>query len=151
MHLGLWIQAPKLLKVLGAISGYFGSISNIKAIALGSVVLYQGEVSERLVRHESTHISQQMVFNILTLVGWVGAYLVWGHWWIILVGLLLSLPYLGIFYIWYGVEYLIRLIVNGGDGEKAYRELAFEKHAVAAETNQRLIWSPLFWLTTYFR
>lgn len=38
------------------------------------------------------------------------------------------------FYLWYGVEWLVRLIILR-DSHKAYRAISFEKEAYANETN----------------
>lgn len=39
------------------------------------------------------------------------------------------------FYIWYVVEYLIRLLIYGFNGDKAYRNISFEREAYENETD----------------
>ena len=62
------------------------------------------KIDEFVINHEKIHLRQQIE--------------------------LLILP----FYLWYGIEYLIRLI-QCRDSDKAYRSISFEKEAYAKETD----------------
>ena len=63
-----------------------------------------------------------MLTGLLLLV----AVLAWGvsAWWFLVVPLL--------YYLWYGVEYVVRLCILR-DGNKAYRAVSFEQEAYANE------------------
>lgn len=39
------------------------------------------------------------------------------------------------FYIWYGIEWIVRLFQYGGDGYNAYRNISFEREAFENENN----------------
>ncbi len=78
------------------------------------------EASERLIRHELTHVRQ---WNECFIVG-LALCVVWayyGAYWAFVPSLLL-------FYMWYGVEWLVRSIMLR-DADKAYEALAFEREA----------------------
>lgn len=73
-----------------------------------------------LINHESIHIRQQLELLII------------------------------FFYVWYGLEYLIRWIATGSKME-AYRNISFEKEAYAFQhdqkyLNKRKFWSHISWL-----
>lgn len=78
------------------------------------------EVSERLIRHELTHVAQ---FNECFIVG-IALCVLWayfGAYWAFIPSALL-------FYTWYAVEWLVRLIILR-DAVKAYKALSFEREA----------------------
>lgn len=85
------------------------------------------EVSERLIRHELTHVEQ---WNECFIVGFALC-AVWAYfrvYWAFIPSLLL-------FYTWYGVEWLVRLAILR-DAVKAYKALTFER-----EANDRQEWT----------
>ena len=48
------------------------------------------------------------------------------------------------FYIWYGIEWFIRLFKEG-NGHSAYRKIAFEQEAYTFENNKSYLdWRPLY-------
>lgn len=50
------------------------------------------------------------------------------------------------FYLWYGIEYLIRLIQYGGGNRKqAYRNISFEREAYANQGNANYLNERCFW------
>jgi len=71
-------------------------------------------------RHERIHGRQQLE---MLLIGMVLAAFGCGWW------SLLALP---VFYLWYGLEYIIRLCITR-DHDRAYRSISFEQEAYAHE------------------
>lgn len=41
------------------------------------------------------------------------------------------------FYLWYGIEFLVRLVQTRGDADRAYHAISFEREAYAQEANLR--------------
>lgn len=111
-----WIYDSKLAKLLTP-------LGTCHTITLGWWVLTEKskeEVSERLIRHEMTHVAQ---FNECFIAG-LALCVVWayfGAYWAFIPSLLL-------FYTWYAVEWLVRLIMLR-DWHKAYKALSFEREA----------------------
>ena len=78
------------------------------------------------VNHESTHLIQQLEVIVTSLLI-IAAFVLTLHlslWW-----LLLSLAS---YYVWYCIEYVIRLFAYGR-GHEAYRNIAFEQEAYLNE------------------
>lgn len=95
------------------------------------------EVSESLIRHESTHVEQfDGWFWFGILLYFIGLLTMWlPLWWLI--------PLTQLFYFWYGVEWAIRAIIFKCQKEpkswhKAYKALAFEKEADAMEISGKV-------------
>jgi hypothetical protein len=152
--LGIWIVSPRLISLIEKLSGSFGSISNIQAITLFPfVVVKTSDQPLWLIRHEETHIRQIMVLNFLVSAVMALLALITQQYWFLLGIVIANLPYLGPFYIWYGVEYLTRLAMYK-NGIRAYDMIAFERHAYLAEDHSMLNKHPLFflyWLVLYFK
>lgn len=85
--------------------------------------LKESEVPQEVRNHECTHVRQwtetTLFVGLLLLAFGVSA------WW------LLAAPLA--YYLWYGVEYLVRLCILR-DGRKAYRAVSFEQEAYGHET-----------------
>jgi len=79
-------------------------------------------------RHEHIHGRQQLEFLVVALALMAGIILISGisWWW------LCASPVL--YFIWYGIEYLIRDLAYGND-EEAYRNVSFEQEAFLNEGN----------------
>jgi hypothetical protein len=88
---------------------------------------------KRLENHESIHWAQQMemiVAGAIIAAITVGILLLFGisSWW-----LLTSLAFLFLFfYLWYVIEWFIRIFINGS---KAYKSLCFEREAYQNDDN----------------
>ena len=78
------------------------------------------------INHEGVHIMQQLEVLVTAFfaIAMVVLSLDWSLWW-----LLLSLC---VYYIWYGIEYFIRLCIYG-NGKEAYRNISFEQEAFMNE------------------
>jgi len=96
-------------------------------------------VSERTKNHERIHWAQQMEFIvvgfILSLLASLMFIWVSFHWWVLIP--LLLFPFL-FFYLWYVIEWFVRIFINGGN---AYRSISFEREAYTNDDN-------LFYLDT---
>jgi hypothetical protein len=77
--------------------------------------------------HESIHTRQLVEVMIASLLISL-LFVIGGQWW---VGALFTFFS---YYIWYGIEYVIRLIITGNQKE-AYRNISFEKEAYKNEGN----------------
>jgi hypothetical protein len=105
------------------------------------------EVSERLIRHELTHVAQwNECFIVGSALSVLWAY--FGAYWAFIPSLLL-------FYMWYAVEWLVRFIIalcdriKNRDWEIAYKNTVFEQEANAMEEkneNERLAFG---WMRYY--
>lgn len=82
---------------------------NYLAINLFGVMFAKGKVDEVTVNHESIHTEQMK-----------------------------ELLYV-FFYIFYGIEWFLRLFTNYLDGHAAYRNISFEREAYANEKNMEYI------------
>jgi len=98
----------------------FGIYVNQKYITLDNL-------DEDIKNHEKIHWVQQIEFFVvgiiisllsLSMFVWVSF-----HWWIILI--IVLFPFL-FFYIWYLIEWIIRIFINGN---KAYVSISFEREA----------------------
>jgi hypothetical protein len=99
------------------------------------------ELTDTDVNHESIHARQQIemmvtAFAIATIVFFFG-----GAWWT-----LLTCPVW--YFLWYGVEYIIRCIAYAGDTRKAYRNILFEQEAFAHQDEEDYLdkRKPFAWL-----
>lgn len=105
-------------------------LANFATIMLfGAVFTEQKELTKTSLAHESVHVMQYQTLFTLGLSIAIGVMFVcFGFdcygWW------MLSLILIPIFlyYAWYLIEYLIRLIIYR-DSDKAYRMIAFEQEA----------------------
>lgn len=138
------IVAPRLLGVLAKISAKFGSIDRIYAQTIWPVILSKEEMDPDTAAHEGTHAVQQMLVPLPIAMLFVAMALIvdvswlWGLAWC-------WFPYLGPFYAWYGLEYLVRLAVYR-DGKKAYRMICFEQQAWNADARTGVRTDPSEWL-----
>lgn len=105
-------------------------VDNFKTIMLFGVIFTEHESLDEYVKtHEQTHVRQ---YNDCATVGaclalfWMFILFSMGvqSWWMLL---LLLIPVL-LFYIWYGIEFLVRWIITR-DREQAYEDISFERHA----------------------
>lgn len=129
------VISPFILDRIGAASRLFGSIGIIMGITLWPFVIFRLHPSPALIAHEGTHAYQQMFLPIpFALV--YSLVFAFSEPWALLAVPLFWFPYLGPFYIWYGVEYLIRAAI-ARNGVTAYRSISFEQHAYAAEVRGR--------------
>lgn len=125
-----WIYNSKLAK-------WLTPLGTCHTITLGCVVLTEiskDKVSQRLRNHENTHVKQFTELLIIGIVLYAVMALFNVSWWFIF-------PYLLLFYVWYGVEWLIRFIQCKFDWHKAYKAVAFEEEANDMEEkneNERL-------------
>ena len=90
--------------------------------------LKESEVPQYVRNHECTHARQWTEMTMLTGLLLLAAVLAWGvsAWW------LLAAPL--VYYLWYGMEYLVRLCILR-DGKRAYRAISFEQEAYGHETD----------------
>jgi len=90
-------------------------------------------VSERTKNHESIHWIQQIEFLILGIgLSLLSLFMfIWVsfHWWVIPI--LVLFPFL-FFYIWYLIEWVLRIFINKGN---AYRSISFEREAFTNDDN----------------
>ena len=89
----------------------------------GFIKTKKSELTQRIINHECIHINQ---WEETTLSSYLLVVL------IVLLGAskwMLILPPL-VFYIWYVIEWLVRLFINKGN---AYRSISFEQEAYANE------------------
>lgn len=113
-------------------------LANFATIMLcGAVFTEHAALSERTKYHEASHVEQyQTLFTaglalaVLTLFVCF-AFDCYG-WWLLS---LIALPAF-LYYVWYGIEFLIRLIWYR-DADKAYRMIAFEQEAYILENEYR--------------
>ena len=119
------------------IAKFFTFLPGFETIFLFGMVFTEKEsLSERTICHEKEHASQ---YSDLFVAGLVTAAFAYGIWlglteehclsmlWLLLIPVFL-------FYVWYLVEYFIRLIINVVKGvdnpsHTAYRSIAFEQEA----------------------
>lgn len=100
----------------------------------GAVFTEYNSLSEKTKHHEAIHVIQYQTCFMLGLsiaFGIFFACLGSNHygWWM----LSLFLIPLFLYYIWYLIEYLVRLIIYKGNSDKAYRMIAFEQEAYDLE------------------
>ena len=103
----------------------------------GAVFTEEKELSSRTKYHEGVHVEQyQTLFTagLALAVGIVFTCFAFDRygWWMLA---LLAIPVF-LYYAWYGIEYLIRLIMYR-DADKAYRMIAFEQEAYDLENEYR--------------
>ena len=89
--------------------------------------------NKRMINHESIHWAQQMemiVAGAIIAAITVGILLLFGisSWWLLTS---LAFPFL-FFYLWYVIEWFIRIFINGS---KAYKSLCFEREAYQNDDN----------------
>ena len=100
-----------------------------KAITLWPFIFVRKKAwySNDIDRHERIHGRQQLEMLLVGMVLAAVLAAVGCGWWS-----LLTLP---VFYIWYGVEYLVRLCITRSRS-RAYRSVSFEQEAYANERDQ---------------
>lgn len=105
--------------------------SGFKACAIWPWVFVRNECKDRFTpidsNHEGIHILQQGEMYIVGIVLAIILALCGCGWW--------SLFGVPIFFIWYGLEYLVRWIGYGFDGHLAYKNISFEQEAYLNEGN----------------
>lgn len=108
------------------------------------------DVSESLIRHESTHVAQfDGWFWFGILLYFIGLLTMWlPLWWLI--------PLTQLFYIWYGVEWVIRAIICKIRKTKdawhvAYKAIAFEREADAMEKSGKVDDVDLFSFLKFYK
>jgi hypothetical protein len=96
------------------------------AMTIFPFIFARDELSEIDINHEHIHGHQQIEMTLasffailITIVAFD-----WSAWWV-----LLSLP---VFYVWYGIEYIVRFIMYSKQKE-AYRNISFEQEAYLHE------------------
>lgn len=105
---------------------YFSICSTITIGPFVLSKLSESEMPQYVRNHECTHSRQWIEttvasgFLLFLLVALAGV----NAWWLALSAF--------VFYLWYGLEYLIRLCILR-DGNKAYRAVSFEQEAYANE------------------
>lgn len=105
-------------------------IANFATIMLfGAVFTEHKELTKTSLAHEAVHVTQyQTLFTLGLSIALGIMFICFGFdyygWW------MLSLILIPVFlyYLWYGIEFLIRLIIYR-DRDKAYRMIAFEQEA----------------------
>lgn len=117
----------KLAKVL-----LFNGYSTI--MLFGSIFTkYNKEQIERTntINHESIHVEQYKTITLLSLIFslFIGCFI--NDWEVFIINSLISLF---IYYIWYCLEFLIKLICIG-NWKKAYKNISFEVEAYKNEKN----------------
>jgi len=116
--------------------GGFLSLFPIAGITLAPFGIYIREkylTNVRTVNHEKIHWAQQMemiVAGAIIAAITAGILLLFGvfSWWLLL---LLAFPFL-FFYLWYVIEWFIRIFTNGSE---AYKSLSFEREAYTNDDN----------------
>ncbi len=100
-------------------------LTGFAGIMILGILFVKDKNNERLINHEKIHVRQFLECLILAPVFyWLGTeYWKWFY---------LAMP-LG-FYIWYGIEFLIRFI-QYRDTKKAYENISFEREAYKHEMN----------------
>jgi hypothetical protein len=85
----------------------------------------------KTINHESIHIEQQGEIILLALILLVILNLLFGlmGWWLVPI-----LAYSS-FYIWYVIEWFIKIFMYGGSPNKAYHKISFEQEAYDKETD----------------
>lgn len=106
-------------------------MSSCHTITIGPFVLSkrtEDKITPTIRNHEFIHRSQWMEMTVvsMTIISLCMILTEISQWWA-----LLSLV---TFYIWYGVEYVIRLIICN-DTDKAYKSVSFEREAYENEDN----------------
>lgn len=120
------VYNSKLAKVLL----YFSNYHTITLLWWVFTELSEGELTETVKRHKGVHVAQ---FEHLACVGCIVYIICIVAWWLPLVW---ALPLLLLFYVWYMVEWLVRVIVYACRGYEnicylAYADLSFECEARA--------------------
>ena len=121
-----WFYNSKLAK-------WLTPLGTCHTITLGCFVLTEKskeEVSKRLEMHEETHARQfnELVVLGLIIFGSLACICPISWWWII--------PSMLLFYVWYGIEWVVRFIIalckkEGKNAwHTAYKGLAFEREAI---------------------
>ena len=91
---------------------------------------------KELINHEKIHVRQFLEISLVV------ALLLIPVAWFISYWFLMAIPVA--FYIWYGIEFLIRLI-QYRDREKAYKKIAFEAEAYDKEDDFTYLQNRRFW------
>ena len=107
---------------------YFSSCETITVGPWVFTKLKESEVPQYVRNHECIHIRQWTETTLLVGLLLLAAVLAFGvsAWWLLAATLA--------YYLWYGVEYLVRLCILW-DGRKAYRAISFEQEAYGHETD----------------
>jgi hypothetical protein len=125
---------PKIKKMGGFVSFITGGWAAGITLAPFGIYIKEKYLSDkRMINHENIHWRQQMEMAvtgaiIALITGIILLSLGIYSWWLLL---LLAFPFL-FFYLWYVIEWFIRIFVNG---KKAYKSLSFEREAYGNEDN----------------
>lgn len=108
------------------------------------------ELSQAVINHECTHARQWVELAIASgLLLWIGL-LIFGYsaWWLVMSAL--------VFYLWYGLECLVRAIIAAITKENnvwhtAYRMVSFEQEARSAEKDNNYLENSHYfaWIKSY--
>jgi len=119
-----------------------------KAITIWPIIFVRQDCIQRYTvvddRHEEIHGRQQLEMLITGSIIAVALFFLGCGWW--------SLCALPIFFVWYGIEYLIRLILYRNT-KGAYRNISFEQEAYTYEAQVSYLQTrKLFeWITFLFK
>ena len=112
-----------------------------------------GRFNEKEKRHELIHCHQQIETHVVSLMLLVllASFGLFSWWWV------LTFPL--VYFAFYGLEYLVRLVIYGFNGREAYRNISFEQEAYLNESdmtyliNRKLFasWRYLFRKTYHYR
>lgn len=107
----------------------FLPFNGYKAINLWGILFVRSKakIDDVLIMHESIH-TRQLIEVMIASVLISLIFVIGGQWWLGALFTFFS------YYIWYGIEYVIRLI-GSGNKINAYRNMAFEKEAYKNEGN----------------
>lgn len=142
------IVSPAIIGKIEKASEFFGSLSSIGAITLFPFIISKHPMNEALRVHEETHIYQQVILPIPVAVLSIVLAILVSPWF--LLGLICSwTPYLGVYYIVYAIEYMLRLR-HYKDGVMAYRMISFEQQAYDTTVATGPSWNPLGWIRAMF-
>lgn len=117
----------KIAKLLTPLDGF-------RTIMLfGAVFTEKDSISSRAKCHEAAHVEQYQTMFTLGLalaVATMFAFLAFDvrSWWMLW---LIALP-IFLYYLWYGIEYLVRLVLEQSTKE-AYKSISFEREARALQ------------------
>lgn len=119
-----------------------------KAITIWPFIFVREECIQRYTttddRHEEIHGRQQVEVLIVALVIGTALFFLGCGWW--------SLFMLPLYFVWYGIEYLIRILLYRNQ-RTAYRNISFEQEAYTYETFTEYLncRTPFEWITFLFK
>lgn len=117
---------------------------NFAAIMLFGIVFHKKDLTYRQIRHEKIHIDQLKEFIFFGLAISLILSFAFQMFWTFLV-----FP-LFLYYIWYGVEWLVRLLLYR-DSNVAYKSISLEQDAYIGSTDVCPQRTSLGWVKYLFR